>query len=130
MVFVQNKVGYEATFDSTSGLIGVWSRAKAEQIRSLAKVQVGKKTGLLQGSIRVSHRKNRNPGLRGHTLTIESEVPYAYLHHEGTKPHVIRPNTQRVLRFRASGRTIFTERVFHPGTQPNRYLSDQLRKVF
>jgi hypothetical protein len=120
MVFVQNKVGYEATFDSTSGLIGVWSRAKAEQIRSLAKVQVGKKTGLLQGSIRVSHRKNRNPGLRGHTLTIESEVPYAYLHHEGTKPHVIRPN----------GRTIFTERVFHPGTQPNRYLSDQLRKVF
>jgi hypothetical protein len=55
-------------------------------------------------------------------------APLALIHHEGTRPHTIVPRTATVLRFMPSGGgMVFTSRVNHPGTRPNRYLTDNLR---
>jgi hypothetical protein len=88
----------------------------------LAKNQVGKKTGKLALSIKMDHITTP----RGQELKIGSENKIAYLHHEGTRPHLIRPKTAPQLVFMSKGRIIRTQLVRHPGTKPNRYLSDQL----
>jgi hypothetical protein len=64
----------------------------------------------------------------GAAIKVGSRLSYAYMHHEGTKPHVITPNPPNtVLVFGKGSRVIHTKMVKHPGTKPNRYLSDQLR---
>jgi len=88
----------------------------------LAKRQVGKKTGALATSIKMEHKTVSY----GQELKIGSKNKIAYLHHEGTKPHLIRPNNAPALVFMSKGRIIRTQLVRHPGTKPNRYLSDQL----
>jgi hypothetical protein len=61
-------------------------------------------------------------------VTVGSEDPIALLHHEGTRPHVIVPRNAAYLVFWSdrAGRVIYTKRVMHPGTKPNRYLTDNL----
>lgn len=89
-----------------------------------AKRQVGVKTGALRQSIHMRHLGNAY----GQYLWIGSEKSYAYLHHEGTRPHLITPKEANgVLVFSKGSRVIKTTLVRHPGTKPNRYLSDQLR---
>jgi hypothetical protein len=88
----------------------------------LAKQQVGKKTGALALSIKMSHKPTRN----GQEVKIGSDNKIAYLHHQGTRPHLITPKNHPQLVFMSRGRIIRTQLVRHPGTKPNRYLSDQL----
>jgi hypothetical protein len=90
-----------------------------------AKQQVGFKTGKLRQSINMVHLRD---GLSQY-LKIGSNVEYALAHHEGTRPHIITPNDANILRFSAGGRVIYTHKVNHPGTRPNKYLSDQLPMV-
>ena len=73
--------------------------------------------------VRLVHRAADVP-----TVRVGSEDPIAYLHHEGTRPHVIVPRRASVLVFwsNKSGRVIYNRRVLHPGTGPNRYLTDNL----
>lgn len=89
-----------------------------------AKAKVGVKTGALRKSIHMRHLGNAT----GQYLWIGSEKPYAYLHHQGTKPHPIvatRPGGQLV--FMKGTKLIRTPMVNHPGTRPNWYLRAQLR---
>jgi hypothetical protein len=89
-----------------------------------AKRQVGVKTGNLKRSIHKRHLGNAY----GQYLWIGSNKPYAYMHHEGTRPHIILPKEPGgALVFSRGSRVIRTSVVRHPGTNPNRYLSDQLR---
>lgn len=91
-----------------------------------ARRQVGYKTGALSRSIGLSHQSF--PG-RGQSITIGSSLSYAHMHHEGTRPHLITPNDPKgVLVFSKGARIIRSKVVNHPGTAPNRYLSDQLRR--
>lgn len=72
----------------------------------------------------------------GPAVLVGSEHPIAYLHHEGTRPHVIRPRRAKTLRFAVSGGSaifapgggfiVFAREVHHPGTAPNRYLTDAM----
>ncbi len=89
---------------------------------TLARRQVGVDTGKLKNSIKMEHKPTRY----GQELKIGSENKIAYLHHEGTKPHLITPKNSPQLVFMSKGRVIRTQMVRHPGTKPNRYLSDQL----
>lgn len=62
-------------------------------------------------------------------MLVGSEHPRALLHHDGSRAHVIVPRRKKVLVFYAdSGRgpLVFTKRVNHPGTQPVRFLTDNL----
>jgi hypothetical protein len=94
-------------------------------ITGAAKRQVGVNTGALRASIHMRHFRDT----RGQYVRIGSSLPYARLHHEGTRPHFIRPNTKQVLKFVTRGQLVITHLVRHPGTRPNRYLSDNLRLV-
>lgn len=68
---------------------------------------------------------------RGPSIWVGSELPYAIFHHEGTRPHVIEAKNAKFLRFRSrqSGEFVFRKRVNHPGTQPNRFLTDAARDI-
>lgn len=66
------------------------------------------------------------------TMRVIAQKPYAYLLHEGTEPHEIRPRRGKALRFysqRAAG-FVFAKVVHHPGTKANRYLTESTREVF
>lgn len=62
------------------------------------------------------------------TVIVGSDSPIALLHHEGTRPHVIVPRNAQYLVFfsQRAGRVIWARRVMHPGTKPNKYLTDNL----
>lgn len=110
--------------NTVGGMTGREMRALGDRILESARRQVGVKTGALRKSIHLRHLANYT----GHYLWIGSNKNYAYVHHEGSKPHIITPNSPNtILVFRAGSRMIRTAEVRHPGTKPNRYLSDQLR---
>lgn len=108
--------------NNVRGPVGLHLYRKALKIKSLARRQVGVDTGSLKSSI---HIRRGRTGI-GQYVEIGSNKSHAYMHHEGTKPHVILPNTAKQLRFSAGGRIVYTRKVMHPGTKANRYLSDQL----
>jgi hypothetical protein len=108
--------------NSTSGEVGKYLKKRGRLIVSMAKRQVGVETGRLKESINMVHERVS----RGQQLRIGSSLDYALMHHEGTQPHIITPQEAGILRFSSGGRIIYTHKVDHPGTRPNRYLSDQL----
>jgi hypothetical protein len=102
----------------------LWQELERRHKKAIGAAQrnVGVRTGALRKSIRGYHLSNQT----GHYLGITASKPYALMHHEGTKPHVILPKNGRLLRFSRGTQVIFTEMVRHPGTKPNRFLSNQL----
>lgn len=120
---------YEKELDtflnSPRGAVGRHLKGIGRKIVAAAKAQVGVRTGALRSSIHMRHF--RDP--RGQYIKIGSSVAHAYMHHEGTRPHLILPKKRQVLRFMSKGQIINTLLVKHPGTRPNRYLSDNLKLV-
>lgn len=62
-------------------------------------------------------------------VRLVAQHPRAAIHHDGTRPHEIRPKKAKVLVFNVGGRTVFTQKVRHPGTKPNRFLLDAARAL-
>lgn len=106
----------------------------AEAVRSEAKRLVGYNDS--------PYRKASGPHLRdtivkrfvesgrdGVAVQVGTEHPVALWHHEGTFAHVIRPRTKPFLVFYWAkvGRVVRMRSVNHPGTRPNRFLTDALR---
>lgn len=110
---------------SPDGAVGRHLAYKGKLIEAAAKAQVGRKTGALRASIHMRHKRNT----RYQYIEVGSKLKYARMHHEGTKPHLIFPQKKTVLRFFSKGQIVHTHLVRHPGTRPNRYLSDQLKLV-
>ena len=119
------KTELDFVLNNPSGDVGRHLARKGRLITMAAKAQVGVRTGALRASIHMRHLRDS----RGQFVRIGSALNYAYLHHEGSKPHVITPNRAQVLRFVNRGRVIYAHAVMHPGTKPNRYLTDNLRLV-
>ena len=86
-------------------------------------------------------RRSRRPGTlrdsivtrmvqQGANVVVEvgSEDEVALIHHEGTRPHTIVPRRAPRLVFWSAraGKVVIARRVNHPGTRPNRYLTDSL----
>lgn len=125
VVFKEDKVGFDYVFRSTRGPVGLYLRRIGSRILAAAKSQVGVRTGALRASLHMRHF--RDP--RGQYIRIGSSMKYALLHHEGTRPHLILPRKRQVLRFYSRGQIVVTHMVRHPGTRPNRYLTDNLKLV-
>jgi hypothetical protein len=88
-------------------------------------------TGVGHGNLRYSLVKRVTPGSYPGMpeAMVGSSHPIALIHHEGTKPHEIIPRRAAVLAFPAAwaeNGVAFAMIVFHPGTKPNRYLTDNL----
>lgn len=62
---------------------------------------------------------------------IGANHPIAKLHHDPTRPHVIRPRKAggRLVFMGRSGKVVYAKQVRHPGTRPNPYLTRALRDV-
>lgn len=62
------------------------------------------------------------------TMLVGSDNPIALLHHEGSRPHVIRARRARYLAFYPGpgAPLVFRRSVKHPGTQKNEYLVQNL----
>jgi hypothetical protein len=107
------------------GMVGRYLHEVAVLIQTGAKTQVGVRTGQLRRSIKIQHID----GSRGQSVKIGSSLHYAYLHHEGTKPHLITPKgPNTTLRFRSGTRIVHTAVVRHPGTKANKYLTNHLTR--
>jgi hypothetical protein len=108
-----------------NGQVGRYLAKKGRLIEAAAKRQVGVQTGALRSSIHMRHFTDP----RGQYIKIGSPLKYAKMHHEGTAPHLIRPNTAHMLRFYSKGQIVFAHMVRHPGTPANRYLTDNMRRI-
>jgi hypothetical protein len=119
------KAALHKELNTNSG--GLWRALEIRGNKAVkgAKRMVGVKTGRLRTSIHMRHTGNST----GQYLWIGSQVNYAYMHHQGTRPHLIAPKAGvKALRFSSKGRVVITPGpVMHPGTKPNPYLSAQLR---
>ena len=123
--FVKRQPEYDIAFKEPHGLVGKWQYEQAMKIRTLAQAQVGRKTHALQFSIHINQSRSK----RGLKVRIGSDLKYAYFHHEGTRPHIIRPNNHMYLKFNVGGRVIYAKQVNHPGTRPNHFLTNPMRLV-
>lgn len=101
-------------------------REAGRQVVNRAKVLAPVNTGRLRSSIRAE--PPRIFSLRG-SLKVGSDLEYAAFVNDGTRPHIIRPRTKQVLKFRVGGRTVYAKLVHHPGTRPNPFLDRALRDV-
>ncbi len=110
---------------SPNGEVGRFLARKGRAIQAGAQRQVGVRTGALRSSIHMRHFSDP----RGQYVKIGSPLSYARMHHEGTPPHLIRPDRAKMLRFVSRGQIVFAHMVRHPGTKPNRYLTDNMKRV-
>ena len=108
--------------NSPSGPVGRYLYGRGLRVLIAARSQVGVKTGKLKASLEIEHSR-RGPGQQ---VKVGSPLNYALVHHEGARPHIIVPRRAEALRFSARGRIVYTRIVRHPGTRPNKYLTDNL----
>lgn len=123
-VFIKDPKGWHYWTEDRNGPFGRHMRDAGDRLVGLARRQVGVDTGRLRSSI--NSTVNRSGPI---VVRVGSNNPIALMHHEGTKAHEIRPRRAKVLRFMQNGVIRYAMRVWHPGTRPNRYLTDNLPKV-
>lgn len=114
---------------------------RARAVQAEAKTRVGvykpppagprrdRQPGTLRDSIIIRTVEETSGGI---SVQVGSEDKIALIHHEGTVPHVIRPrpaNPWQMLFFwwDKVGGVVAARKVNHPGTRPNRFLTDSLR---
>lgn len=125
VVFIPYKPAMYDTLRRPRGMVGRHMQRRADVFIAAARAQVGKGTGALARSIHVREHK-ADP--TGQTMIVGSRNKVAFMHHEGTRPHVIRPKDEGgVLVFRSGARVVESREVRHPGTKPNHYLTDNLK---
>lgn len=133
--FVFNQAAMQREFHSWEGMTGAYIGRKSRDLADLAKASCGVETGNLKGHIKVDYGRTSTGGdLESHVGVTSGggHKGYAWMHHEGTIPHFIFPNTAKVLRFywERVGRVVYRSFVRHPGTVANKYLTDWLPVLF
>jgi phage gpG-like protein len=98
-------------------------KRRADRVERASKRMVGVDSGRLRQSIHTQVVPGASP-----TIMVGSRVSYALLHHQGTRPHIIRPHLRQKLRFKINGRVVYATQVLHPGTRPNHYLTVPLER--
>lgn len=111
--------------NSPTGAVGQHMRRIGLNILMGARRMVGVDTGRLRASLYMKHARRS----RYQYVQVGSNLRYAYMHHEGTKPHIINPDRGRVLQFNVRGRRVYARRVVHPGTRGRKYLTIPLRRA-
>lgn len=107
------------------GMVGQYFNRIGAHLKMLAILQAGFKTGATKREM-FYNTGIQNTGL---VLTVGSDSKVALMHHEGTPPHKITPRNFTTLKFLMGGRIVYAKVVKNRGTRPNRYLTDNLRRV-
>jgi hypothetical protein len=121
-----NPAGIHSVMFSQRGDVARYIRKLGEAVVLFAKLKAGVKTGNLKRTI--SMRVDRT-SLTGYGVLVGSSVRHALVHHQGARPHVIRPRGRGYLKFRGRNGTVYTRLVKHPGHKSNPYLLEALRAV-
>lgn len=116
--FVPNPRGQTEVLRSSRGPVAKHLLKLGNLTQRYARKDVGKRTGRLARSI---HVQLTSVGT-GLMVRVGSDNKIALLHHEGTRPHIIRPRNASALMFTVNGRVVFAAKVNHPGTRANPYL--------
>lgn len=111
--------------ESTSGEVGRYMAIVGTRILEGARRIVGVSSRRLQASLYMRHERTA----RGQVVTVGSPLDYAYVHHEGSRPHQIIARGGRVLRFNEGGRVVYARQVNHPGFRGKKYLTIPLRRA-
>lgn len=125
-VFTIDEGGISELFSSPQGDVYKHMQSQAKKIVLLAKRYVGKRTHRLEQSIGFNIYRL---GSQGVYFVVEAKNSIAFIHHQGSRPHVIVARPGRALRFKDRGRVVYARAVVHPGTRPNPYLVTALREV-
>lgn len=125
MTVIWREPAIDRYFNQPRGEVGRYLDRKGKLVLAAAKAQAKSSSGALRASIHMRHYRDT----RGQYILIGSRLPYAKDHHEGTKPRIIVPEKRRTLRFFSKGTIVHTKFVKHPGTKPNRFLTDNLRLI-
>lgn len=120
-----DEAALDRMLNSTRGEVGRHMRWIGLQILGGARTMVGVQSGRLRRSLYMRHERT----LRGQYVQVGSNMSYALVHHEGSKPHVIASTSGRVLTFRSRGRVIHARKVNHPGFRGRKYLTVPLRRA-
>lgn len=110
--------------------VGAWADLATPIARQAikAKAPVGK--GPTAGRLRDSVRDERHFVGSGLQVWIGSSAPEAPFVLRGTRAHEITPVNARALHFTVKGGDeVFARRVRHPGTKPNPFARDAMRRV-
>lgn len=111
--------------NSPGGEVGRYLNRVGVKILVGAQAMVGIRTGNLRRSLHMRHSRDG----RGQYVKVGSDLDYAYVHHEGARPHQIRATTGRMLRFRSGGRMVHVRSVNHPGFRGRKYLTVPMRRA-
>lgn len=134
--FLPDPAGLYEVLQSPNGMVTRDLVLRATRVQTAAQQQI--RVGHIHGgatnyqggvgNLRNSVHKRLVPstGRGGPSVLVGSDHPIALIYHEGAKPHVIVPRKAKVLVFWIGSERVVTRRVNHPGTQPNRYLTDNL----
>lgn len=123
--FHPDPLGMSYVLRHPNGPTGQYITNRTGTLAILAKFQVGKKTMALYKSIDFTVVS----GASGLVGTVTAHDRKAMMHHNGTRPHLIFPRKAQTLRFYSRGRIVYAKVVHHPGTKPNKFLTDNLPKV-
>lgn len=111
-------------YQSPAGPVGRHLRNVGKKMEAAARAQVGRDTNELASKIYSRVYNNARGKLE---LEVGADSRIAYIHHEGTPPHMITPGPSvKAVRFPGRTGVVFAKAVMHPGTKPNRFLSDNL----
>jgi hypothetical protein len=123
---LENITFYKAQTDfllnNPAGPVGRSLARRGVKVLAAAKGQVGVDTEKLKTSLKMTHER----GARGQFVRVGSKRKYALAHHQGSRPHIITPRRSQVMVFTKGSQIIYATSVRHPGTKPNRYLTDNL----
>lgn len=123
-IVVPVQPGYKEVFESPDGHVGRDLSKRSTRVELAAQAQAGVRTGMLKRDIGKTWVSRSGKRL---TIRVGSSVRHSLMHHEGTRPHVIRAVRAKALRYvNKRGEVVFALAVHHPGTKPNRYLADNL----
>lgn len=120
-----NEPAMDHLLNEASGDVGRHLEVIGLKVQAGAKLLVKRRTGRLARSIYLNHARDA----RGQYIQVGSNVRYAFVVHEGDRPHIITAHAGRVLRFQVGGRIVYARLVHHPGSTGRKYLTIPLSRV-
>lgn len=112
---------------SERGPTAAYIRKLGKEVTVIAKLLAGVKTGRLKKSIKMSRDRSYTGG---YGVIVGADVRHALVHHQGARPHIIKPKSPRgVLVFQGRAGIVRTTLVRHPGHKANPYLVAALKRV-
>lgn len=113
---------YDLLFGRT-GAVQLHVANKGREAEGHSRRFVGVKSGDLKQTIG-SRVVRSNPGYNVEVFAgnTAKTAKYVMPHHDGSRPHVIRPKRAQFLRFTVGGKVVYARKVNHPGNRANPFL--------